>query len=212
MCPRSSSTLSPNSHRNHRLPSRWSQSAWRNIDVSTVCHAGCASTIHTIPLPSGTASPIARPVRLPGVMPSSHSDLASGTVSPVPSTKNHASRLAPISKMVTTGVRRRGLSSWIGRNMSATECDGYAVYTARGGRSRPELLRGNRGALRERAELGPHDIRVDAARADVDREAAVDAGHDAIATDEVRIAADALRDELGMLDVVRLALDDAGDQ
>ena len=48
--------------------------------------------------------------------------------------------------------------------------------------------------------------------ADVDAEAAVDAGHDVVAADEVGVALDALRDELRVLDVVRLALDDAGDQ
>src|SRR5438034_11240435 len=40
-------------------------------------------------------------------------------------------------------------------------------------------------------------------------EAAVDAGHDVVAADEVRIPLDALRDELRMLDVVGLAFDDA---
>ncbi len=40
-------------------------------------------------------------------------------------------------------------------------------------------------------------------------EAAVDAGHDVVAADEVGIPPDALRDELRMLDVVGLAFDDA---
>src|SRR6266567_9509210 len=40
-------------------------------------------------------------------------------------------------------------------------------------------------------------------------EAAVDAGHDVVTADEVRVSLDALRDELRMLDVVGLAFDDA---
>src|SRR6185295_19797653 len=39
-------------------------------------------------------------------------------------------------------------------------------------------------------------------------EAAVDAGHDVVAADELRIPLNALRDEIRMLDVVGLAFDD----
>src|SRR5205814_6987031 len=56
---------------------------------------------------------------------------------------------------------------------------------------------------------GPDDVRVHTARSDVNAEAAVDTGHDVVAADEPRIPLDALRDELGMLDVVGLAFDHA---
>src|SRR5262249_10009939 len=57
-------------------------------------------------------------------------------------------------------------------------------------RSVPELPARDCGALRERGELGPDDIRIHAARSDVNAEAAVDAGHDLVAADEVRVARD----------------------
>src|SRR5437016_12530833 len=75
--------------------------------------------------------------------------------------------------------------------------------------SRPEPPARDGGALCERAELGPDDIRIHAARSDMNAEAAVDAGHDVVAADEPGIPLDALRDELRMLDVVGLAFDDA---
>src|SRR4029453_9418201 len=77
---------------------------------------------------------------------------------------------------------------------------------------RPELAAGDGGALRQRSELRPDNLRIHAARSDVNAEAAVDAGHHVVAADELRISLETLRDELGMLDVVGLALDDAGDQ
>src|SRR5256885_8931235 len=75
--------------------------------------------------------------------------------------------------------------------------------------SRPEPPGRDGGALWERAEFGPDDIRIRTARSDMNAEAAVDAGHDVVAADEVCIPLDALRDELRMLDVVGLAFDDA---
>src|SRR5207244_165418 len=80
------------------------------------------------------------------------------------------------------------------------------------GISVPEPAARDGGALCQRAELGPDDIRIDAARSDVNAEPAVDARADVLAADELRISLDALRDELRMLDVVRLAFDDAGYQ
>src|ERR1051325_7763449 len=76
-----------------------------------------------------------------------------------------------------------------------------------GAAARPSVARTG-----QRRELGTHDVGIDAAGADVDAEAAVDGGHQVVAADQMRIATDALRDELGMLDVVRLALDHAGNQ
>src|SRR5262245_26663445 len=78
--------------------------------------------------------------------------------------------------------------------------------------SMPELTARDGGPLGQRAELGPYDIRVHAARADVNTEAAIDTGHDVVAADELRIPFDSLGDELRMLDVVGLGLDDAGYQ
>src|SRR5262245_39266363 len=78
--------------------------------------------------------------------------------------------------------------------------------------SAPEPPARDGRALRQRAELGPHDVRVDTAGSDVNAEAAIDAAHDVVAADEVCVPPDALRDELRVLDVVGLAFDDAGDQ
>src|SRR5947207_2511579 len=57
--------------------------------------------------------------------------------------------------------------------------------------SRPEPPARDGGALCERAEFGPDDIRIHTARSDMNAEAAVDAGHDVVATDEIRIPLDA---------------------
>src|SRR5262249_54248135 len=70
--------------------------------------------------------------------------------------------------------------------------------------SGPELAARDGGALRQGTELGPDDVRIHAARSDVNAEAAVDAGRDVVAADEVRVPREALRDELRMLDVVGL--------
>src|SRR5207245_6206696 len=83
------------------------------------------------------------------------------------------------------------------------------AYAVHGGVSAPEFPARDGGALSKRAELGPDDIRIHAARSDMNAEAAVDAGHDVVAADEPGIPLDALRDELRMLDVVGLAFDDA---
>src|SRR6202040_1774936 len=78
--------------------------------------------------------------------------------------------------------------------------------------SAPEPAAGDGGALCQRAELGPDDVRIHATRSDVNAEAAVDAGHHVVPADELRVPLDALRDELRMLDVVGLAFDHAGYQ
>src|SRR5207247_3632242 len=75
--------------------------------------------------------------------------------------------------------------------------------------SPPEPPARDGGAFCERAEFGPDDVRIHPARSDMNAEAAVDAGHDVVAADEVCIPLDALRNELRMLDVVGLTLDDA---
>src|SRR6185437_17030805 len=75
----------------------------------------------------------------------------------------------------------------------------------------PQAPRGNRGAFDERGQLGPGDCRIDGRGGRARREAAIDAGDDVLAPDEARITLDALRDELGMLDEVRRAVNDSGD-
>src|SRR4030095_8240031 len=71
----------------------------------------------------------------------------------------------------------------------------------------PKLPPGDRGPVRERLQLRPRELRVDAAA-----EPTVGAGNDRIASDEASEAADAIGDELGMLDDVGGVADDAGDE
>src|SRR5690606_7641897 len=78
--------------------------------------------------------------------------------------------------------------------------------------SLPELFRGEPGALGHRRELGPDDIRIDGGLADPGPVAAVAARDDVLAPDQLCVAADALGDQLGMLDEVRLRFEHAGDQ
>src|SRR5213594_2485237 len=78
--------------------------------------------------------------------------------------------------------------------------------------SPPELLRSDRSALRQGGEFGPDHIRIDSAGAHVMAESAVHGSHEVVAADKMSVPADPLRDELRMLDVVRLALDDTGNQ
>src|SRR5205085_8365513 len=73
-----------------------------------------------------------------------------------------------------------------------------------GQRAPPALAIAGRGDLRslgERGELGPHHLRIEVVAAGMDREAAVDPGHDPLSAELVGIAAYPLRDQLGVLDV-----------
>src|SRR3984893_419135 len=76
----------------------------------------------------------------------------------------------------------------------------------------PELARSEAGAFREAGELGPDDRRVDRGLADPGTVAAITAGDDVLAADEIGIAGDALGNQFGVLDEIGLRLDDAGDQ
>ena len=66
-------------------------------------------------------------------------------------------------------------------------------------------------ALGEHLELLPHDRRVDADGLGALGEAAVGAGDDVLAADEVGVAHDPLGDQLRVLDAVGRVGDDAGD-
>src|SRR5262245_5325743 len=88
---------------------------------------------------------------------------------------------------VTPSGRRR--SSW-GRYPSDTLC------------VTPEPFGRDRRALCHRAQFLERNVGVELAVAGESPEAAIAAGDHALAADDVGKAADALRDELGMLDVV----------
>ena len=70
----------------------------------------------------------------------------------------------------------------------------------------PELLAGDPRALGHRRELGPHHVGIDRGLADPGAVAAIAAGDHVLAADEFGVAADALRDQLRMLDEVRLRI------
>ena len=76
----------------------------------------------------------------------------------------------------------------------------------------PEPFAGDAGALDQRRELPPHDRGVNFIRARKGRKAAVGAGNDALAADDVGEPAEALRDQFGMLDQDRRLRDDARKQ
>src|SRR5882672_951930 len=76
----------------------------------------------------------------------------------------------------------------------------------------PELLAGDGGALGHGLELGVDHVGVDGRLPDPGAEAAIGTGDHVLAPDELGIARDALRDQLGMLDEVGFGLDYAADQ
>src|SRR3989442_5271375 len=78
--------------------------------------------------------------------------------------------------------------------------------------ARPELPRGQPRALGEALHLRPHDAGIHRRLPDPSAEAAVAPRDDALASHQLRVAPDALRHQLWVLDVVRLRLDHAGDQ
>src|SRR5258705_4389927 len=73
----------------------------------------------------------------------------------------------------------------------------------------PELAGGDARTLGHRGHLRPHDVRIDRGLPHPRTEAAVAPGDHILPSDKVRVPADALRDELGMLDEVRFGFDDA---
>ena len=98
-------------------------------------------------------------------------------------------------------ARGRLLALGHGRRSSGSGCAagmGCAGRPTSARRARaPELARGQGGALGQRFELGPRDLRMDAAA-----EAAVGGGDDPLPADRAREARDALRHQLRMLDDV----------
>src|SRR5438034_8491425 len=77
--------------------------------------------------------------------------------------------------------------------------------------SAPEFARGDARTFGHRRHLRPHNVRIDGRLPDPGAEAAVAPGHDVLATDELRVTPDPLRDELGVLDEVGFRLDHARD-
>src|SRR6187551_1563638 len=76
----------------------------------------------------------------------------------------------------------------------------------------PELARRDSRTFGQRGHLRPDDVGIDGGLAYPRAVAAIAAGHHVLAADEICVAADALRDQLRMLDEVRLRFDDTGDQ
>src|SRR5947209_20440483 len=87
-----------------------------------------------------------------------------------------------------------------------------AIVSISWARSVPELLGGDPGALGHRRHLGPDHVGIDRGLADPGAVATVAAGDDVLAANELGVAADALRDQLRMLDEIRFRFDHAGDQ
>src|SRR6185312_16153229 len=71
------------------------------------------------------------------------------------------------------------------------------------GVSVPELLGGDARAFRHRRHLRPYHIGIDGGLANPGAVAAIAAGDHVFAPDQLGIAANALRNQLGMLDEVR---------
>src|SRR5712692_9132820 len=78
--------------------------------------------------------------------------------------------------------------------------------------SRPKLPGRDARAFRQRGELRPNHVGIDRGLADPGAVAAITAGDDVLAPDQLGVAGDALGDELRMLDEVRLRLDHTGNQ
>src|ERR1700722_12105372 len=77
--------------------------------------------------------------------------------------------------------------------------------------SLPELPRGEPRPFRHRRQFGPDDIGIDRGLADPRAEAAIAAGNDVVAADQIGGAGGGLRDEVRTLAQIRLRLDDARD-
>src|SRR4051812_8928252 len=76
----------------------------------------------------------------------------------------------------------------------------------------PEFARGEARALSEARKLCPDHTGIDGGLADPGAVATVASSNDVVAAHEPRIAADALGDQLWVLDKVGLRFDHAGDQ
>src|SRR6266436_2292671 len=76
----------------------------------------------------------------------------------------------------------------------------------------PELARGEPGALGHAGEFGPDHGGIDRGLPDPGAVAAIAAGDDVLAADQLGVAGEALGDEFGMLDEIGLGFEDAGDE
>ena len=93
------------------------------------------------------------------------------------------------------------------RRLTASSLSQSSLPSDARGRSVPQTLGRELRALRERLELRPGDLRVHAPA-----QPAVGRRDDVLAADDLRVAGDAVGDELGVLDHVRGVADDAGHQ
>src|SRR5262245_22021049 len=84
-------------------------------------------------------------------------------------------------------------------------CDeiGHSEITATWQMSSPELPGRDAGAFRHGGDLRPHHVGIDCRLPNPGAIAAVRARDHVLAADQARVAADALGDQLGMLDEVR---------
>jgi hypothetical protein len=103
--------LFPKTQRNHMFPIRWNHPPWRNIELSGVNQALSPRT-QAVVGPSGSVVPSGTRFRYsPGMSPSSQTEADRDGSVPIPCTRIQAAALRPISRKVTTGVARVGLSS-----------------------------------------------------------------------------------------------------
>src|SRR4030095_14414098 len=104
--PIASSTLSPNTNRNHMLPRMWNQPPGMNIDVSNV-YQPVSPSVQASPGPIGTATPGSTlPSSSAGIAPSSQTDFARVGSTPNPCTNTHVARFTPMIRNVATEVPR----------------------------------------------------------------------------------------------------------
>src|SRR3989442_4529928 len=110
--------LLPKIHRNHMLPIMWSHEPCRNIELKTLKTCRPGSVRQTRPSPIGNGVPGgSRPVSSPGISPNSHTDRATESADPAPSTTSHTRTFTAMMAYVTYAVRCVSFSSWYG-NMS----------------------------------------------------------------------------------------------
>src|SRR5262245_1000803 len=123
-----------------------------------------------------------------------HSIDVTHTPSAMSAAKLTAMRLIGIS-LLTCGrrapSRRIARSSMIGRDHGIEKRQPL-----------PEVARGAPRALSHAGELGPHDVWDDGGLTHPRAEAAVRARDDVLATDQSRVATDALGDQIGVFDEV----------
>src|ERR1700722_17245562 len=89
-----------------------------------------------------------------------------------------------------------------------------ATWPRRGSALRlwPESLARQAGALRQRSEFRPDDVRIDGGLTNPGAVTAIASGDDIFAADQFGVIGDPVRDHFGMFDEIRLRLDDARNQ